>query len=466
MADSIVPSTSTPAATAATAAPATVPATAPTTPAAAPSAPRTPAAPPALFGHADHMAGLSDDAFADAFGLGELLGTDGARAAEPAAAAEPARTPERTPVVDARGNVHEPETGRFAAKTVEEAQAQALADATQTEAAAGDAADAGAAAGGEETPDETPTDTPEATPAEPAAAARPTPPATKFTVKQGEAEVDVPSDLTIAFRANGKDLALPLDRVVRLAQSGAYNEEKEQQYQTIHARNQQLEPFARETFQRAAYLEQFLESVLAGGEQADQILYDARLRHAEERSPEAENRRLRAQLQQAHQQMTQAPAAAPVAPEAQFAQVLTPKLAQLVQQHPGLSEQDVWQHFERLAAPYLDRSRGVLDPQHYQTVLTLVDGALGTTLELLADHRRETQSALAKTQQELAATKGQLRLVKRDAAGALKPTPATGSAPRTGQPPAAAPRANARAEDVNEALLDQIAHDLVGQASA
>ena len=54
--------------------------------------------------------------------------------------------------------------------------------------------------------------------------------ATQFTLRDKDGELEVP-DLIIEFNANGKTRREPLDKVVRMAQFGVYNEEREQTVQ-------------------------------------------------------------------------------------------------------------------------------------------------------------------------------------------------------------------------------------------
>jgi len=54
--------------------------------------------------------------------------------------------------------------------------------------------------------------------------------ATEFTLKDAEGEVEVP-DLIVEYKANGKVRQDRLDKVVKLAQFGVYNEEREQKMQ-------------------------------------------------------------------------------------------------------------------------------------------------------------------------------------------------------------------------------------------
>jgi hypothetical protein len=52
--------------------------------------------------------------------------------------------------------------------------------------------------------------------------------ATDFTLLDNEnQEVEYPAELKVKFTANGKEVELPLDRTIRLAKMGFYNEEKE-----------------------------------------------------------------------------------------------------------------------------------------------------------------------------------------------------------------------------------------------
>lgn len=57
--------------------------------------------------------------------------------------------------------------------------------------------------------------------------------ATPFTLRQGEDEIDIPTDLVVEFERHGKPVALPLDKIVRLAKDGFHNRDLQVQVERI-----------------------------------------------------------------------------------------------------------------------------------------------------------------------------------------------------------------------------------------
>lgn len=114
--------------------------------------------------------------------------------------------------------------------------------------------------------------------------------ATAFKVLDAEGELDVP-DVTIEFNANGKTRREPLDKVVRLAERGVYNEEREQavlaqkqHVERTQSENQQLRAMLTQTRQQ---MEQLLSS--------DDAYLLARAQFEQENSPEARLQRVEQQ---------------------------------------------------------------------------------------------------------------------------------------------------------------------------
>jgi hypothetical protein len=158
----------------------------------------------------------------------------------------------------------------------------------------------------EETPEETPVDTPVDTPdeateevaaevAEEAAEEAVALPegyvavpivqdklATDFVLRDAEGEVEVPA-LIVEYKANGKVRKDRLDQVVKLAQFGVYNEERERKVQaveqTVQTVAQEKEQLAKLLEEREAQLERILQD--------DEFLLAVRSAYEQQNSPEA-----------------------------------------------------------------------------------------------------------------------------------------------------------------------------------
>ena len=106
--------------------------------------------------------------------------------------------------------------------------------------------------------------------------------ATEFTLRDAEGEVEVP-DLMVEYKANGKVRQDRLDQVVKLAQWGVYNQEREQKVQQVEQMAQQVHE---EREQLAALLserESQIEKLLLD----DDFLLAVRDAYGEENSPES-----------------------------------------------------------------------------------------------------------------------------------------------------------------------------------
>ena len=112
--------------------------------------------------------------------------------------------------------------------------------------------------------------------------------ATEFVLRDAEGELEVPA-LTIEYKANGKVRRDRLDQVVKMAQYGVYNVEREQ---TLRAREEKLGQGSNETKTLLQTREAQLENLLA-----DPDLYEeARERYVRANEPDQQVARLQAQL--------------------------------------------------------------------------------------------------------------------------------------------------------------------------
>ena len=105
--------------------------------------------------------------------------------------------------------------------------------------------------------------------------------ATEFTLKDAEGEVEIP-DLVVEYKANGKVRQDRLDQVVKLAQWGVYNAEREQQIkqveQTALITQQELEQYVSVLEEREKQIERLLVD--------EDFLYAVREAYDAENSPE------------------------------------------------------------------------------------------------------------------------------------------------------------------------------------
>jgi hypothetical protein len=348
----------------------------------------------------DSLLNAPADVFAKAFGLDTLLGT--APAAE-APAAEP-ETPGAEPAPEAGAD---PET-------------------PAPEAAAPAAAAAAAATELDETPEEP-------APGKPAAAA----PLTKFTALQAGEEVDVPSDLTFTFTANGKEYKdLPIDRVIRMAQSAGNNETlREQALQAEAAQlaaEEQLAQMQQDIQDRLTEADALIARLLTDDDYRDR----ARDRYARANSPEARAERAETELAETRRTQQQQTAAAQA--RSFTTEHLAPAMETLLTRHPTITPDELLGKFALLTRHMV--IDGVIPPQRIPDVAKVFREKLVPWAGQTHEHRSVTaaqqQAATARAVQD-AQTKATLakrqlaKLTKPSASGALvTPAAAATAAPK------------------------------------
>jgi hypothetical protein len=112
--------------------------------------------------------------------------------------------------------------------------------------------------------------------------------ATEFSLLDADGEIEVPN-VTVRFKANGKMREERIDQVVKLAQFGVYNQEREEKIKAVESAVTERDQLAKLVEEREAQLERALTdpSFLAA-------LQDA---YERETSPEAEAKRARAETE-------------------------------------------------------------------------------------------------------------------------------------------------------------------------
>jgi hypothetical protein len=116
--------------------------------------------------------------------------------------------------------------------------------------------------------------------------------ATQFKIMDKEGEIEVP-DLLIEYKANGQVRKDRLDQVVKLAQWGVYNEEREQKSKQVEQEYTQAKQAIEEYEQLIAEREQQMERLL----QDDDFLFTVREAYERENSPERRAERAESDLQ-------------------------------------------------------------------------------------------------------------------------------------------------------------------------
>lgn len=116
--------------------------------------------------------------------------------------------------------------------------------------------------------------------------------ATQFTIMDDEGEIEVPN-LMIEYKANGQIRKDRLDQVVKLAQWGVYNEEREQKTKQVEQEAVTYRQAAEELEALIAERESQIERLL----QDDDFLYTVREAYERENSPEKRAERAERQFE-------------------------------------------------------------------------------------------------------------------------------------------------------------------------
>ena len=244
---------------------------------------------------------------------------------------------------------------------------------------------------------------------------------TKFVLKDPEGaldEVDAAQRLKFDFKANEKEYTdVPLDKVVKWAQMGIYNEAREQE--VVNTRNAMAELAAaqQELQNQVAQYEEYT-SRLFTDEGFRQRAVEA---YAQQTTPEVRafqaEQQLAAEREQNQRAMENQQIAGFVNSE------LVPRMTKLTENHPELHDAIVGR-FSILTAPLL--RNGVVPLQNLPEVIRVVDKELAPWVEAQV----EAQSASAQTQDaKVQAEQVKATLAKRQVARLTSPPPSSAPVP-------------------------------------
>lgn len=158
--------------------------------------------------------------------------------------------------------------------------------------------------------------------------------ATEFVLKDAEGEVEVPA-LIVEYKANGKVRQDRLDQVVKLAQFGVYNEERERKVQAVEqesvALKREREALAQALEEREAQMERLLSD--------EDFLLSVREAYARENSPEQRASRAEQEAAQLREMAQYAPL---IEQGRKFYETeVTPALTLIAQQLPAVTQDEL-----------------------------------------------------------------------------------------------------------------------------
>jgi hypothetical protein len=262
--------------------------------------------------------------------------------------------------------------------------------------------------------------------------------ATQFQVYDDQGEVELP-EVLIEFKAHGETRKMPLDKVVRLAQSGFYNEQLQSEVKSSRTESAEIKTeFAslKDAHERQVAFNRALM------ENGDEFFLQQRETYLQQNSPEQRNRRLEAQL---HRERGERERMQWATQAQSFLQGdLEPKVSALLAEYSSVTDIEA----AGFLAPYLKtlEVNGVIPPQRYGEVARLLESDLPEWMGHLHFQRTETtKQSNAKRTVELRQAQAETAKAKRDLTKVASPARSPGAV--TAPPPSSKPNPKLSAKE-------------------
>jgi hypothetical protein len=247
---------------------------------------------------------------------------------------------------------------------------------------------------------------------------------TEFGIKiaDGTPVSEMP-ELKLSFKAAGKDLTdVPLDKVVKLAQMGVYNEQQQQDFTQFRQEKEQAIQYIRSLEGQIQQWSQFHEAVLLD----DKFRAEAQQQYLRENSPEMQVQRQRQQIEQERQNL------AAQQQYQQSEQYVTTRIAPTVEAvqkaNPRVTAEEVLGKFSMLTSGLL--VNGIIPPDRLYDVMALAENALRPWAEQLQSEREsQAQATTAKARRQVTAAQVQAMKHKRALAAITSPATSQGGIP-------------------------------------
>lgn len=224
--------------------------------------------------------------------------------------------------------------------------------------------------------------------------------ATEFTLRDADGEVEVP-DLMVEYKANGKMRQDRLDQVVKLAQWGVYNQEREQKVQQVEQVAQQVYQEREELAALLSERESQIEKLLLD----DDFLLAVRDAYGEENSPE--RRATRAELAVENLRVEHQMSAIVETGEQFYEEEVAPALGMIAKALPSIPVEELEQKFQMAMYAHVERApngEAYIPASRYNAVRQYILDDLAIWAQAQHSRRsykttstpqRETQQALA-----------------------------------------------------------------------
>jgi hypothetical protein len=263
--------------------------------------------------------------------------------------------------------------------------------------------------------------------------------ATDFKLMDEQGEVEIPA-LIVEYKANGKVRQDRLDQVVKLAQWGVYNQEREQRLQ--QEVQEQIEQYQQVLSEREAQMERMLND-----EEFRERVYEAYLAETspEKRAERAEQRIASLQVQHELEQIS-------TAGEQFYEHEVVPALQMIQKALPTLEEGELLARLEMAMKAHADVApNGVpyVSPSRYDAIRQYIIEDLALWAQ--AAHERRVQP-VAQQATELDRARVEAQKAKRMVGQKLKPVGQAGASPDR----AAKPKPIATLDDAVDSALSSV----------
>lgn len=270
--------------------------------------------------------------------------------------------------------------------------------------------------------------------------------ATEFTIRDAEGEIEVP-DVIIEYKANGKVRKDRLDQVVKLAQFGVYNEERERKVQETERKAVELAQAKAESEKVLSEREAQLERIL----QDENFYLAVREAYERENSPEQRAKRAEEEAKALRAEREYAPVIQ------QFEQFndgeVVPALEMIAQNLPSVSMEELEEKLGMAALAHADTAptgTRFIHPSRFDAIRKYIVEDLAIWAQVQHARRSESRQSpeLATAKAETDKARIEAQKAKRLVGQATKPVGSTGgkAAPKKAKAPATIDEAMAQAE--------------------
>lgn len=259
--------------------------------------------------------------------------------------------------------------------------------------------------------------------------------ATEFTLRDAEGEVEVP-DLMVEYKANGKVRSDRLDQVVKLAQWGVYNQEREQKVQQVEQMAQQVHQEREELATLLSEREAQIEKLLLD----DDFLLAVRDAYGEQNSPEQRAARAEQQVQDIRVQHQMSAIAEKG--EMFYANEVMPALSMIAEALPSIPAEELAEKFQMAMYAHVERApngEAYVPTSRYDAVREYILNDLAVWAQAQHERRsRTTTTAIKADTQKALAERDQARIESQKAKRAVgqKTLPVGNAGKPSGKPKA------------------------------